>query len=210
MHYQHCSSPRPKTWHHTKHSEENNSIPAETKIEGQHSSPQCTALETFLSVPAWLASLSWLTPKLTPKQGRSSCASQLALFTHKSRRKHDSTGTVICTQWVPSSGQRGHLHYSTFLLYSEQDTCLMPSLSLPLNLISFSLLSCQSCNIAVVKILINSSFFQVGSVIYKPHCWQPQFQDEPSDRRQGKELSCAMCQQEIKTATLASWRTQGW
>lgn len=62
---------------------------------------------------------------------------------------------------------RNPLHHSQTIC---NKTLLMPSLLLLLNLISFSLLRCPfvHSNIAAVKISIDSSFFQVGAVIYEP------------------------------------------
>lgn len=63
--------------------------------------------------------------------------------------------------------------------YLQQDTRLMFSLLLPLNLTSFSLLRCPfvHSNVAAVKISIDSSFFQVGAVIYEPLRKSPRLQD---------------------------------
>lgn len=82
----------------------------------------------------------------------SQLAQAIALFSHKARRKLDLRGTAICTCRLrtPPRWQHGHLHYSILLCSFQRDTRLFLALSLPLNSISSSLLSCQSayCNAA--------------------------------------------------------------
>lgn len=77
-----------------------------------------------------------------------------------------------CTRGTP----RNPLHHSQTIC---NKTFLKPSLLLPLNLTSFSLLRCSfvHSNVAAVKISIDSSFFQVGAVIYEPLRKSPRLQD---------------------------------
>lgn len=112
--------------------------------------------------------------------------------------------------------QHGRLHYRIFLFCFKQDTSLLLALLLFLNLISFSLLSCQSvcCNIADPTLLWKfqsiALSFEWGlwsiSLTANSHGFKISHQTE--DREITAHRPAAISKQGIKAAALASWRTQ--
>lgn len=167
-------------------------VPASLLMQEPNVSAQggCKALSTWQQKP-WHPGASCL--KADPKAGTGLmeaswfCQDTSGGFRTLTRDVRDAQG---CSQY-PAEGSgdgcgagtprtrgtpRNPLHHSQTIC---NKTLLKPSLLLPLNLTSFSLLRCSfvHSNVAAVKISIDSSFFQVGAVIYEPLRKSPRLQD---------------------------------